>query len=866
MAGLTSSSRLQDPEFFDYSRSHRAVPVPPRTSTSKRRSPSQHYTTEEEREGEALERSSSRSWKRDRLLHRVSHSNLLSKPPYQSFEAVQNYHAQSVSSTNISEPEPGTRLGESDLTPSFPAPPTAGNHNQNNHPLQRNFSKKAPAPAATRTMLRKFSSSGRQDARNALQQQQNQSQTQHQQHTPRAPPPQLPTFYDYDNDNARPDSFGIFGSQTPSAPPSSALPSPPSATQAQANLNFSRPSGAAFTMSMSQGIGRENSSSSPAYVARTGNAFATQQQSSSSPSSAGLGGGGGGESMAHRGRMSYAGTNNSQTGIHGHGSTGGVGGGGGGVVSPRRIRRRKDPTPFNILVIGAKNSGKTSFISFLQHSFSLPSNQTTGTNHNTNSHASPTPSSSHIHTTAPKSTSASFTPTFLESEIDGERIGLTLWDSAGLEKHIIDLQLREISTFVEQKFEETFVEEQKVNRAPGVKDTHIHCVLLVLDPVRLDGTITGTAGSVGGGMKGGEGKEGLMVEGLDEDMDLQVLRALWGKTTVIPVISKGDTVTTGHMSFLKRAVWRSVKGAKLDPLEALELDDEEDEEEDEDEDEEAGDEGAIAEEDDEESDVVGNGRGGGRDGEDGSSASDSSPDLPTAKIVKRGTNGHARQSSLANAGVAANGGGGPTMIMEEEPYIPFSVLSPDTDSYPTQHHSLHNQNTPIHPNNGMASKVKVGRHFPWGFADPNDPLHCDFVRLRDSVFSEWRSDLRDLARTKWYENWRTSRLKNLPGTGRQRVSGRGGITPVAVVPKEGRSRVSTAAGGYGGGAGGLGAENSVPRSVSSGGGTGVGSEGGRTGKAERMMGISSAQEGQQGGSVSVGRASGGMMRGVESYQ
>ncbi|KAK4892919.1 hypothetical protein LTR27_008647 [Elasticomyces elasticus] len=854
MAGLTSSSRLQDPEFFDYSRSHRAVPVPPRTSISKRRSPPQHYTTEEEREREVLERSSSR--KRDRLLHRVSHSNLLNKPTSSPtrFDTVQtgNYHTRSESSS-----EPGTRLGESDLTPSFPAPPGNYHPTQNNNALQRNFSKKVQPPAATTTMLRKFSSSGRQDARNALQQQQ-QNQTPHSPYqTPQAPPPQLPNIHDFHDDNARPDSFGIFGSQTPSAPPSSALPSPPPAA-----ANFSRPSGAS---TMSQG--RENSSSSPAYVARTGNAFA--QQASSSPSSTSMGGGVGGESMAHRGRMSYAGTNNSQTGGYGHGSTG-VGGGGGGVVSPRRIRRRKDPTPFNILVIGAKNSGKTSFISFLQHSFSLPNqnqNNHTSAHHTT----SPTLSSSHLHTTSHKSSSASFTPTFLESEIDGERIGLTLWDSAGLEKHIIDLQLREISTFVEQKFEETFVEEQKVNRAPGVKDTHIHCVLLVLDPVRLDGTIAGTVGSVGGGMKGGEGKEGLMVEGLDEDMDLQVLRALWGKTTVIPVVSKGDTVTTGHMRFLKRAVWRSVKGAKLDPLEALELDDEEDEEEDEDGEDGEGDgtdEGAIAEEDDEEgSDVVGNGRGGGSEEEDGSSASDSSPDLPTAKVVKRGTNGHTRQSSLANTGVTANGGGG-AMMMEEEPYIPFSILSPDTDSYPTQHHSLHNQNTPIHPNNGRAA-VKVGRHFPWGFADPNDPLHCDFTRLRDSVFSEWRSDLRDLARTKWYENWRTSRLKNLPGTGRQRVNGRGGITPVAVVPKEGRSvggqgRLSStaaggAAGGYGGGNGGLGGEN-VPRSVSSGG------EGGK-GKVGGMMGIPSQQEGMSGsGSVSVGRASGGMMRGVESYQ
>ncbi|KAK5717364.1 hypothetical protein LTR15_009258 [Elasticomyces elasticus] len=854
MAGLTSSSRLQDPEFFDYSRSHRAVPVPPRTSTSKRRSPPQHHTTEEERE--ALSRSSSR--KRDRLLHRVSHSNLLSKPPAPTppsptriVQTGTNYHAQL----------PSTSSSGSDLTTSFPAPPTAGNHTQDNSNLHRNFSKKGAT-----TMLRKFSSSGRQDAR-ALQQQQNQQQAQHQQHqTPRAPPPQLPNIHDFHDDNARPDSFGIFGSQNPSPAPLSALPSPP--VQQQAPANFSRPG--APTMPSSS----NTSSSSPAYALRTGNAFAMQQSSSSSPSSSGLGGGG--ESMAHRGRMSYAGTNNSQTGSHGHGSTGG--GGGGGVASPRRIRRRKDPTPFNILVIGAKNSGKTSFISFLQHSFSLPSNQTT-------THTSPQSSASHLHTSSSKphtTSSASFTPTFLESEIDGERIGLTLWDSAGLEKHIIDLQLREISTFVEQKFEETFVEEQKVNRAPGVKDTHIHCVLLVLDPVRLDGTVAASSGGGGGkgGMGGGGGSVGggLMVEGLDEDMDLQVLRALWGKTTVIPVVAKADTVTTGHMSFLKRAVWRSVKGAKLDPLEALELDDEDDEDEEEEEEDDEDDEdrngdGAIAEEEDEESDVVGNRRG--SDAEDGSSASDSSPDLPTAKVVKRGTanGGHARQSSLAmNSGVTVNGGG--AMMMEEEPYIPFSILSPDTDSYPSAqgpHHTLHNLSTPIHGRGVGSVKVeKVGRHFPWGFADPNDPLHCDFTRLRDSVFSEWRSDLRDLARTKWYENWRTSRLKNLPGQGRQRVSGRGGITPVAVVPKEGRSvgaqsrLSSTAAGGNGAGlggyGGGFGGERGVPRSVSSGGGNG---EGGR-GKAERMMGISSAagQEGMGGG----GRASGGMMRGVESYQ
>lgn len=61
-------------------------------------------------------------------------------------------------------------------------------------------------------------------------------------------------------------------------------------------------------------------------------------------------------------------------------------------------------------------------------------------------------------------------------------MGLTIWDSEGLEKNVVDLQLREMSTFLEAKFEETFAEEMKVIRSPGVQDTHVHAVFLILDP------------------------------------------------------------------------------------------------------------------------------------------------------------------------------------------------------------------------------------------------------------------------------------------------------------------------------------------------------------------------------------------------
>jgi len=69
-------------------------------------------------------------------------------------------------------------------------------------------------------------------------------------------------------------------------------------------------------------------------------------------------------------------------------------------------------------------------------------------------------------------------------------------------------------------------------------------------------------------------------------------------------------------------------------------------------------------------------------------------------------------------------------------FIPLSVISPD--SY-----------EPDEP---------IGRRFPWGFADPYNEQHCDFVRLQYNVFSEWRAELREKSRENWYENWRSDRL------------------------------------------------------------------------------------------------------------
>lgn len=344
----------------------------------------------------------------------------------------------------------------------------------------------------------------------------------------------------------------------------------------------------------------------------------------------------------------------------------------------------------------------------------------------------------------------------------------------GLEKNVVDLQLREITSFIESKFEETFVEEQKVVRSPGAKDTHIHCVFLLLDPGRLDTLAVESATS----RKQPVGV--FAAQTLDEELDLQTMRALSGKTTVVPIISKADTLTTAHMAALKRSVWTGIQAAKLDPLEALGLEAESDED--------ASSEGLSSE------DVSGSDLDLPIQGplivKDGSAAnslydesslldnydhSGSSP--PNSMPGTNASSGMSMNVKSTNAtfpvstkvvGLAISqipeSPTETTAGLSDDLYIPFSILSPDPYTLP---HTL-------------------TRAFPWGEADPLNSAHCDFARLRESVFCEWRDDLRAASREKWYEGWRTSRLHR-SGIVTGRIRQAGGVTPARVVPRGGRT-------------------------------------------------------------------------------
>jgi hypothetical protein len=169
------------------------------------------------------------------------------------------------------------------------------------------------------------------------------------------------------------------------------------------------------------------------------------------------------------------------------------------------------------------------------------------------------------------------------------------------------------------------------------------------------------------------------------------------------------------MTYLKKMVWDSLRKANLDPLEALGLDDVDGDS--------PRDSQRLDEKDENEDDSDGSSPSGLPIQTNDTSAS---PPSVSKRLSSGSIRRHKRQMSNDNL-TATN----------EVPYLPLSILSPD-----------------------IYEPSVIGRKFPWGFADPYNAEHCDFVRLKEAVFSEWRGELREASRELWYEGWRTSRLKH----------------------------------------------------------------------------------------------------------
>ncbi|POS84974.1 hypothetical protein EPUL_004477 [Erysiphe pulchra] len=362
---------------------------------------------------------------------------------------------------------------------------------------------------------------------------------------------------------------------------------------------------------------------------------------------------------------------------------------------PRRLRKRKGPAAFNVLILGTKSSGKTSFLNFLKSTLASPSRKKTSqlSDLREDIFAPPYPRI------------GSFEKHYIETTIDKDRINLTLWDSKGLEKKNIKQQLQEIVTFIEGKFEDTFREELKIIRTPiSSQDTHIHVVFLLLDPLSIEQSMnTSKSATLHDSWLNGKSEYSTfdLAGRIEEDVEIEILRALQGKAIVLPIISKADMITSAHMASLKKNIRQKLWRANLDPLDAFETED------------------------------------------------DDNDSLKTPNTTDIGSDVEAYDGirSPRNYGTVTS------KIKSPKPSIKSSDQTDKSANY------LENSTLPfsiINPD--LYEPDIIGRRFPWGLADPLNGEHCDFIHLKNMVFYEWREELREVCWNFLYENWRTNRF------------------------------------------------------------------------------------------------------------
>lgn len=99
---------------------------------------------------------------------------------------------------------------------------------------------------------------------------------------------------------------------------------------------------------------------------------------------------------------------------------------------------------------------------------------------------------------------------------------------------------------------------------------------------------------------------------------------------------------------------------------------------------------------------------------------------------------------------------GDSMDLGDDLTLPLSILSPDYTEAPLE----------------KKEEVHHVRTYPWGYADALNPLHCDYVKLRELIFVDWRRELKgpsatrsrlmiDYSRQVLYEHWRSNLMRSL---------------------------------------------------------------------------------------------------------
>ncbi|KAI0696004.1 Septin-domain-containing protein [Cytidiella melzeri] len=462
-------------------------------------------------------------------------------------------------------------------------------------------------------------------------------------------------------------------------------------------------------------------------------------------------------------------------------------------------KRNRNPTTFNLMVVGGQGTGKTSLLRLLLETAEI----------------SPTASPEQQATverflTGPtKRTNGIDTASIEICESKYDRLVFSVIDTPGLDfldELKLERQVSSIIKYLDEQFADTLREESKVVRQ-SKGDQHIHLCIYAIDPKSVASAnrahtsytdkrrSAATMSNHSPGLSNGStaSSSGVSYDEPDDDLalspaDIAVMRRLAQKANLLPIISHSDSLTDDKLAAIKKVVHRDLKAAGLDfgvfgppqtsngasdsatptPSNAANGGDEDDEE--------------PEPEEERRSRSVIKLRPSRNPFKRFNSRSRSRIEL-TENVDEPDTREIMDNESVASVRFSAK-----RVVTELSNLLPFALIAPEYSpkrrlrkvSRPVSGHSFFTD-TPASPSEDdhtVSSPVStVSRHalpfvdgpppslrgvftrkFRWGTVDVLDPEHCDFAALRTAVLSTHMKLLKIRTKEVLYERYRTEKL------------------------------------------------------------------------------------------------------------
>ncbi|KAF8558242.1 Septin-domain-containing protein [Imleria badia] len=235
-----------------------------------------------------------------------------------------------------------------------------------------------------------------------------------------------------------------------------------------------------------------------------------------------------------------------------------------GTTTRRTQRRNRTPPAFNLMVVGARGTGKTSLLRLLLDTADLSPAATGEQRAALDSFLKG----------GLKHTQTINTACIEISESRYDRILLTVIDTPGLDfasgKELsVERQVTSIIKYIDEQYAATMNEESKVVRQSR-GDQHVHLCIFMIDPTLTrsvtrgqfvhDRSVSETTVSLSPTLDQPDEYSGDVMM---SPAELRTIRRLSARVNVLPVIAKADSLTDESLSAVKTAVREGLRHASL---------------------------------------------------------------------------------------------------------------------------------------------------------------------------------------------------------------------------------------------------------------------------------------------------------------